>query len=104
MFLQTPYNIHYKAMRIVLLVTAFTILGFYCSSFEASASKDGQAVMSSDNEPLVYANFCTGFYLMLEQEWEEAIKFFHKALDFNPKAEKIHDLLATCYFKLNKND
>ncbi|GJQ58385.1 MAG: hypothetical protein SCALA701_11860 [Candidatus Scalindua sp.] len=60
--------------------------------------------MSSDNEPLVYANFCTGFYLMLDQEWEEAIKFFNKALDLNPKAEKIHDLLATCYFKLNNND
>lgn len=88
----------------ILLIMAFTILVFHGEAVKADSQKDELAVMSAENEPLVYANFCTGLYLMLEQEWEEAITFFQKALEINPNTEKVHDLLATCYFKLNKKD
>lgn len=56
------------------------------------------------NETKVYANFCTGYYLMLEQRWEEAIESLEKALQSSQHTEKIHSLLATCYFQLNKKD
>jgi tetratricopeptide (TPR) repeat protein len=56
------------------------------------------------NEAKVYANFCTGYYLMLEHRWEEAIESFEKALKSNQHAGKIHNFLATCYFQLNKKD
>lgn len=88
----------------ILLAMAFTLFVLPCESVKAAAPQDENAVMVSEDEPLVYANFCTGFYLMLDHEWEDAIKFFQKALEINPNAEKVHDLLATCYFKLNKND
>ncbi len=104
MLLKKRYKIAYKVIGAILLITVATALEFRCEPVDADTPKVEQTAMSAVNEPLVYANFCTGFYLMLEQEWEEAITFFQKALEINPNSEKMHDLLATCYFRINKND
>lgn len=46
-----------------------------------------------------YVDFCTGYYLMLDHNWKEAIVFLERALQSNPNAERIHKYLATCYFQ-----
>jgi len=98
------HAIRHKTTKIILLVFVLTIIMLQCEIIVGDSEKNGPPAMPGDNEPYVYANYCTGLYLMLEQGWEEAIKFFQKALDINPDAEKVHDLLATCYYKLDKKN
>ncbi|MDR4497629.1 MAG: tetratricopeptide repeat protein [Candidatus Scalindua sp.] len=98
------HEIRHKTIKIILLISVLTILMLQCEAIVAGSGKNMSSAMSSDNEPYVYVNFCTGLYLMIEQRWEEATKFLQKALEINPDAEKVHDLLATCYFKLGKKN
>ncbi|GAX62355.1 hypothetical protein SCALIN_C29_0144 [Candidatus Scalindua japonica] len=51
-----------------------------------------------------YVDFCTGFYLMLDHRWEDAIVFLEKILQENPDAERIHNHLASCYFQVDKKE
>ncbi len=91
-----------KTKEMVFLLSFVCIFTFGSEIVLAEFSKRGKTDFLSRNETKVYANFCTGYYLMLEHRWEEATESLKKALKSNQHAEKIHNLLATCYFQLNK--
>ena len=92
-----------KTKTVVLLSFVF-IFAFLCETTLAESRKDSENnfLLHSDTE--AYMNFCTGFYLMLDHRWEEAIVFFEKTLQSNPNAERIHNYLATCCFQSNKKE
>lgn len=79
------------------------VLEFSCE-ITLAESKGNDKFNSLYNNDRIYANFCTGFYLMLEHRWKEAIKVFKNALEINPQAVKIHNYLATCYFQVDEKD
>lgn len=80
------------------------VFAFGCETISGESRSDGKFNSLLQKEAETYANFCTGFYLMLEYRWEEAVEIFKKALQSDPNAEKIHSLLATCYFQLDKKE
>ncbi len=92
-----------KTKTIVLLFFVF-IFAFLCETTLAESRKDGENNFLLHNDTEAYMNFCTGFYLMLDHRWEEAIVFLEKTLQSNPNAERIHNYLATCCFQSNKKE
>ncbi len=93
-----------KTKNVVFLLFFLCIFTFGSEIVLAEFRKRSKTDFLSRNETKVYANFCTGYYLMREHRWEEAIESFEKALKSNQHAGKIHNFLATCYFQLNKRD
>jgi len=92
-----------KTKIIVLLLYLF-VFAFLCKTTFAESPKNSENNFLLHNSTETYVGFCTGFYLMLDHRWEEAIVFLEKTLRTNPNAERIHNYLATCYFQLNKKD
>ena len=90
-----------KIIVLLLFVYAFA---FLCETTLAESRKNRENDFLLRNGTQAYVDFCTGFYLMLDRRWEEAIVFLEKTLQSNPNAEKIHNYLATCYFQLNKKE
>lgn len=90
-----------KIIVLLLFVYAFA---FLCETTLAESGKNRENDFLLRNGTQAYVDFCTGFYLMLDRRWEEAIVFLEKTLQSNPNAEKIHNYLATCYFQLNKKE
>jgi len=86
---------------LMLLVFVFT---FGQEITLAEHVKNNENFLFPQSETNAYANFCTGFYLMLDHRWEDAIEAFKKALQSAKYPEKIHNYLATCYFQLDKKD
>jgi tetratricopeptide (TPR) repeat protein len=93
-----------KTKNVVFLLFFLCIFVFGSEIVLAEFRNRSKTDFLSRNETKVYANFCTGYYLMREHRWEEAIESFEKALKSNQHAGKIHNFLATCYFQLNKRD
>lgn len=50
------------------------------------------------------ANFCTGVYYMLNDQWRTAAHFFETAAKLQPDEERILHHLAACYFNLENKD
>ena len=92
-----------KRKIIVLLPFVFAFV-FLCETTLAESPKNSRKDFLLRNNTEYYVGFCTGFYLMLDHRWEEAIIFLEKSLLLNPKAERIHNYLATCYFQLDKKE
>ena len=92
-----------KIKTIVLLLSVF-IFAFICETTLAESRKESENNFLLHNDAEGYMNFCTGFYLMLDHRWEEAIVFLEKTLQSNPNAERIHNYLATCCFQSNKKE
>ena len=92
-----------KTKTIVLLFFVF-IFAFLCETTLAESREDSENNFLLHNDTEAYMNFCTGFYLMLDHRWEEAIVFLEKTLQSNPNAERIHNYLATCCFQSNKKE
>ena len=74
-------------------------LSFLCETVLAESNKEIENEVRFSGGIQTYVDFCTGYYLMLDNSWEEAIVFLERALVPNPNAERIHKYLATCYFQ-----
>jgi tetratricopeptide (TPR) repeat protein len=90
-----------KIIILLLLVFAFALL---CKTTFAEPPKNSENNLLLRNSTESYVDYCTGFYLMLDHRWEDAIVFLEKTLRTNPNAERIHNYLATCYFQSNKKE
>ena len=90
-----------KIIILLLLVFAFALL---CKTTFAESPKNSENSLLLHNGTESYVDFCTGFYLMLDHRWEDAIVYLEKTLRTNPNAERIHNYLATCYFQSNKKE
>ncbi|UJS18310.1 MAG: tetratricopeptide repeat protein [Candidatus Jettenia sp.] len=94
--------------NVVLGIIAFLCIGLLgCNSI--TARQDAQPLAGNKNQPLdvqekTYSYFCTGYFYMLERNWEDAARYFEKALQLDNSSEKILRHLATCYFQLGKNE
>lgn len=93
-----------KIKNMIFLLSLVSIFTFGQEITSAEHSKKGKDFSFPRNETNAFANFCTGFYLMLDQRWEEAIESFKKALHATGHPEKIHSYLATCYFQLGEKE
>lgn len=91
-----------KNVIFLLLLAIFFVFGNKITS--AEYERDNKNVFLPHKETETYANFCTGFYLMLEHRWEDAIEFFIQALKSSQQPERIHNCLATCYLQIDKKD
>jgi len=92
-----------RTKNIILLPFVFTC-AFLCATIFAESSKKNENDLLLRNSTESYVDFCTGFYLMLDQRWEEAIVFLEKSLVAGPNTERIHNYLATCYFQADKKE
>ena len=92
-----------KTKIIVLLLLVFTF-ALLCKTTFAESPKNSENNFLLHSGTEAYVDFCTGFYLMLDRRWEDAIVFFEKTLRTNPNAERIHNYLATCYFQSNEKE
>ncbi|MEB2309206.1 MAG: tetratricopeptide repeat protein [Candidatus Brocadiaceae bacterium] len=96
-----------QSFSIVWLVLFF-IVGFLgCRT--VTVQHDNKSVSSGEARSLntnerAYSYFCTGYYFLLERDWENAVKNFEKALQWDDSSERIIQHLATCYFQLGKNE
>jgi len=90
-----------KITILLLLVFGFALL---CKTTFAESPKNSENSLLLHNGTESYVDFCTGFYLMLDHRWEDAIVYLEKTLRTNPNAERIHNYLATCYFQSNKKE
>ena len=86
---------------IIIVLLSFV---FLCKTTFAESSKNNTNDFLPRDSSESYVDFCTGFYLMLDHRWEEATVFLEKFLLLNPKAERIHNYLATCYFQTDKKE
>ncbi|MBZ0109820.1 MAG: tetratricopeptide repeat protein [Candidatus Scalindua rubra] len=90
-----------KIIVLLLFVFAFALL---CKTTFAESPKNSENNFLLHNSTESYVDFCTGFYLMLDHRWEDAIVFLEKTLRTNPNVERIHNYLATCYFQSNEKE
>ena len=84
--------------KIIVFLSFVFALTFLCEITHAESPQKSENDFLPHTRTESYVDFCTGFYLMLDHRWEEAIVFLERSLLRNPKAERIHNFLATCYF------
>lgn len=99
MFFINPFHVTFT---LVILLS----LGFLgCSSSIAKHSAlsiAGNRDQSLGLHERVYSYFCTGYFFMLDRDWESAADYFEKAILLDPSSERTIRHLATCYFQLGK--
>jgi len=71
------------------------------SGIQSASRSKSQSLYAHES---AYSYFCTGYFLMLERNWESAVNNFEKALLLDRHSERIIRHLATCYFQLGKNE
>jgi tetratricopeptide (TPR) repeat protein len=91
-------------LKIIIFLISVYSLSFLCDAVLAETSKETEHDLLFSDGTQTYVNFCTGYYLMLDRSWEEAIVFLGRALETNPNAERIHKYLATCYFQTKQKE
>ena len=93
--------------RSAILIT-FLSLGFPgCSGIPAGHTI--HSVFSPQKKPLdihekAQTYFCTGYFFMLDKNFEKAADNFEKASQLDHTSERTLRHLATCYFQLGKNE
>lgn len=90
-----------RALTLLLLVL--------CGCTAREQLKEGKPVVSKPAEKKevslsAMANFCAGYYAMAGQEWKLAAEFYERALEGNPKSQRILRYLIACYVQLNEED
>jgi tetratricopeptide (TPR) repeat protein len=93
-----------RKTKIIALLSFVFAFAFLCETTLAKSQKNGENDFLLRNSTESYVDYCTGFYLMLDHRWEEAIVFLERSLLSNPNAERIHNYLATCYFQADKKE
>ncbi len=91
-------------LKIIFFLISIYSLSFLCGTVLADTNKEIENDLLFSGGTQTYVNFCTGYYLMLDRSWEEAIVFLERALETNPNAERIHKYLATCYFQTKQKE
>ncbi len=89
--------------NIFFLISVFFLV-FQCESVLAEPNKEIERELLFSDGMQTYVDFCTGYYLMSDRSWEDAIVFLERALEPNPDAERIHKYLATCYFQIKQKE
>ncbi len=92
-----------KTIIIVLLPFVF-VFALLCETTSAESQDNSENDFLLRNGAESYVDFCTGFYLMLDHRWDDAIVYLERSLLSNPNAERIHNYLATCYFQADKKE
>ncbi len=88
--------------KIIVLVSFVFAFAFLCETAFAESQQNSENDYLQCNRTESYVDYCTGFYLMLDQRWEEAIVYLERSLLSNPNSERIHNYLATCCFQADK--
>lgn len=65
---------------------------------------DSEPTRSLDAQQEAYAHFCSGYFFMLDQDWENAAGNFEKVLLLDRSSERTIRHLAACYFQTGKNE
>ncbi len=91
-------------LKIVFLLVSVSCFAFLCETVLAKPNKKIKSDLLFSDGTQTYMDFCTGYYLMLDCNWKDAIVFLERALESNPNAERIHKCLATCYFQIKQNE
>ncbi len=73
-------------------------------SNQKAGSIDCEPVRFLDAQQEAYAHFCSGYFFMLDQDWENAASNFEKALLLDRSSERAIRHLAACYFQTGKNE
>ncbi len=93
---------------ILLFVIAFGtfqfngLIGKSATLFAADESENNGNEADADAWVKRYANYCVAVSLMLDGEWVDAIKFLEKTLEVDPRCDKAHLYISSCYFQLDQ--
>ena len=100
----------------MLLVKSFTtificitLLSISISCSNITTKHDIRSTSRNKNQSLntqekAYTYFCTGYFLMLDKDWENAAGNFEKTILLDHSSERTIRHLATCYYQLGKNE
>ncbi len=91
-------------LKIIFFFISVYSFSFLCETVLAESNKENEDDLLFSSGIQTYVDFCTGYYLMLDSNWKEAIVFLERALEPNPDAERIHKYLATCYFQTKQKE
>ncbi len=54
--------------------------------------------------PEVLFNFCAGYHALLDGHWNKAVQYFEKALEKDPRSERLLKYLVGCYIQMGKKE
>ncbi|MHC4267692.1 MAG: tetratricopeptide repeat protein [Planctomycetota bacterium] len=91
-------------LKITFFLISVYTFAFLCETVLAESNKEIENNLLFSDGTQTYVDFCTGYYLMWDRNWKEAIVFLERALESNPNAERIHKYLATCYFQTKQKE
>ena len=95
-------------INILILVVVSTVTVVFGSNLAKGGifdrRKNEEKVASSNSEVKAYANYCVAINMMLERNWDEAVKYLTRVLESGPLSEKVHLYLSSCYFQLNQKE
>ncbi|MBE7443961.1 MAG: tetratricopeptide repeat protein [Planctomycetia bacterium] len=97
-----------RSFPVIFVLVLFSLNGFLgCRSIAIQPGKQPVAHSRNrylDNQGKGYSYFCTGYFFMLERDWENAAENFEKAIQLDRSSERIVQHLAACYFQLGENE
>lgn len=73
-------------------------------NFFQKNDKKNEKKIHDNAEIRAYANYCVAIDLMLDEDWNTAIKYLKKTLSYDPFSEKIHLYLASSYFQIRQKE
>ncbi|MCF6150520.1 MAG: tetratricopeptide repeat protein [Candidatus Kuenenia sp.] len=89
--------------KIFILIASTVIL--FCLGFLGCCNFNiRQNSPLSEKQEEAFSYFSTGYFFLLERNWEIAADNFEKANELDPTSERIMKHLATCYFQLGENE
>ncbi|MGQ3684033.1 MAG: tetratricopeptide repeat protein [Candidatus Loosdrechtia sp.] len=90
----------------IFSITILSISYLGCNGISARQviQPDNTETAMVNMQEKAYAHFCTGYFFMLDGDWENAAENFEKALQFDNSSERIIRHLATCYFRLGNEE
>ncbi len=98
----------FKIGSVIYILITFLSLGFPgCGSIPAEHTL--HSVFSPQKQPLdirekAQTYFCTGYFFMLDKNFEKAAEHFEKTILLDHSSERTLRHLATCYFQMGKNE
>ncbi|MDE2216784.1 MAG: tetratricopeptide repeat protein [Planctomycetota bacterium] len=96
-----------KFFTTIFICTTLLSISISCSNITTKhdiRSTSRNKSLSLSTQEKAYTYFCTGYFLMLDKDWENAAGNFEKAILLDHSSEKTIRHLATCYYQLGKNE
>lgn len=96
-----------RRLQVIFALTLSLFVGLQgCGTVSKQNTQpvDSEPARSLDAQQKAYASFCSGYFFLLDHDWENAATNFEKALLLDRSSERAIRHLAACYFQTGKNE